>query len=86
MAVPRTAGPIEAASPEVAAWRHRMATEQAKRTYRARAGLVELHNAHFKSRLGITHLLVRGLPKVRCVVLLAGLAFNLLQHADRLIR
>ncbi len=85
MAVPRRAGPLENASPEVAAWRQRMVTEEAKRLYRARAGLVELLNAHFKTRFGIEQVLVRGLPKIRCVVLLAGLAFNLLQNADRLL-
>jgi hypothetical protein len=46
---------------------------------------VELLNAHFKARFGIDRVLVRGLPKVRCVVLLAGLTFNLLQNADRLL-
>jgi transposase len=85
MAVPRGAGPLEDASPEVAAWRERMATEEARRLYRARAGLVELLNAHFKTRFGIDRVLVRGLPKVRCVVLLAGLTFNLLQHAHRIL-
>jgi transposase len=85
MAVPRHAGPPEEASPEVAAWRERMTTEEAKRLYRARAGLVELLNAHLKARFGLDHVLVRGLPKVRCVVLLAGLTFNLLQHASGLL-
>jgi transposase len=85
MAVPRRTGPLEEASPEVVAWRARMTTDDAKRLYRARAGLVELLNAHFKARFGIDRLLVRGLPKVRCVVLLAGLTFNLLQNADRLL-
>jgi len=72
-------------NPEVAAWRQRMVTEEAKRLYRARAGLVELTNAHVKSRFGIEQVLVRGLAKVRCVALLAGLAFNLLQNAERLL-
>jgi transposase len=85
MAVPRRTGSLEDASPEVAAWRERMVTEEAKRLYRARAGLVELLNAHFKARFGIDRVLVRGLPKVRCVVLLAGLAFNLIQNADRIL-
>jgi hypothetical protein len=85
MAVSRKAGPLEHASPEVAAWRQRMVTDEAKTLYRARAGLVELLNAHVKSRFGIEQLLVRGLPKVRCVALLAGLAFNLLQNAERLL-
>ena len=85
MAVSGKAGPLERASPEVAAWRQRMVTDEAKRLYRARAGLVELLNAHVKTRFGIEQVLVRGLPKIRCVVLLAGLAFNLLQNADRLL-
>lgn len=85
MAVPRRTGPLEDASPEVVAWRERMTTDEAKRLYRARAGLVELLNAHLKARFGLDQVLVRGLPKVRCVVLLAGLGFNLLQHADRLV-
>jgi hypothetical protein len=85
MAVSHKAGPIEQASPEVAAWRQRMVTDEAKKLYRARAGLVELLNAHVKSRFGIEQVLVRGLPKIRCVALLAGLAFNLLQNADRLL-
>ena len=55
------------------------------RLFRARAGLVELVNAHFKSRHGLTEVLVRGLPKVTTVALLTGITFNLLQHAAGLI-
>ncbi len=85
-AVSRAPAPFKEASPEVVgAWRARMPTGDAKRLYRARAGLVELLNAHFKARFGIDRVLVRSLPKVRCVVLLADLTFNLLQHADRLL-
>jgi transposase len=68
----------------VAAWRERMQTPEAKVLYRARAGLAELPNAQFKSRLGLGHLLVRGLNKVTCVALLASLAHNLLSHASSL--
>jgi hypothetical protein len=53
--------------PEIAAWRDRMKTEEAKRAYRSRAGLCELVNAHFKSHHGAAHVLVRGLEKVTCV-------------------
>ena len=45
----------------------------------------ELPNAHFKSRLGLGHLLVRGLNKVTCVVLLTALASNLLAHVNALL-
>lgn len=68
----------------IADWLARMPTTDAKRTMRARASLCELANAHFKQRFGLERVLVRGIPKVTCVALLAGLAFNLLQHAARL--
>jgi len=80
-----TAGEKEANDPPIAAWRARMQTDEAKQTYRARASLCELPNAHFKSRLGLAHLLVRGLNKVTCVVLLTALASNLLAHANALL-
>lgn len=69
----------------IVAWRERMQTDEAKQTFRARASLCELPNAHFKSRLGLGHLLVRGLNKVTCVVLLTALASNLLAHAHTLL-
>ncbi len=71
--------------PAVDAWRAHMQTDEAKQTYRARASLCELPNAHFKSRLGLGHLLVRGLTKVTCVVLLTALASNLLAHVGALL-
>jgi transposase len=69
----------------IAAWRERMQTPEAKELYRARAGLAELPNARFKGRLGLGHLLVRGLNKVTCVVLLGILAHNILSHAVGLL-
>ena len=80
-----TAGEREENDPPIAAWRARMQTDEAKQTYRARASLCELPNAHFKSRLGLGHLLVRGLNKVTCVVLLTALASNLLAHVNALL-
>lgn len=72
-------------SPEIAAWRERMETENAKRVYRSRAGLCELPNAHLKCHHGIAQVLVRGLARVTCVVLLGALANNLLAHASSLL-
>lgn len=69
-------------SPEVAAWRARMQTEEAKRAYRARAGLCELSNAHLKEHHGTASVLVRGLQKVTCVTLLGVVAANILAHAS----
>jgi transposase len=71
--------------PAVAAWHERMATDEAKQTYRARAGLCELPNAHFKCRYGVAQVLVRGIEKVSCVVLLGALVGNLLGHAAALL-
>ena len=76
---------VRVPSVEVAAWRARMDTEEAQYAYRARASLCELTNAHIKDRFGLNHVLVRGTGKVTCVMLLASLAFNLLQHAAALL-
>jgi transposase len=48
----------------IAAWHDRMATDEARRTYRARAGLCELPNAHMKCHYGMAQVLVRGIEKV----------------------
>lgn len=69
---------------EVCAWRERMHSDAAKRTLRARASLCELANAHLKSHHGVAQVLVRGIEKVTCVALLAGLAANLVQYAASL--
>jgi transposase len=74
----------EGAEPDVIAWRERMETEEAKKLYRARAGLVELANAHQKTHHGIMQVLVHGVAKVTCVILLNAIGSNLLQHATRL--
>lgn len=68
----------------IADWIRRMQTPEAKRMMRARASLCELANAHVKDRFGLDQVRVRGAAKVTCVVLLASLAFNLLQHANTL--
>lgn len=62
----------------VAAWRKRMSTDDAKRVYRDRAMLAERTNADLKSHRGLDRLNVRGLRKVKAVVLLAALSFNLM--------
>jgi IS5 family transposase len=69
----------------IADWLVRMQTNDAKRAMRARASLCELANAHFKDRFGLERVLVRGTGKVTCVALFASLAFNLLQHAARIL-
>jgi transposase len=81
----RAKKPDSEQDPAVAAWHERMETDEAKRTYRARAGLCELPNAHLKCHHGVAQVLVRGLERVSCVVVLAALAANLLAHAAALL-
>jgi len=72
-------------SREVVAWRERMESDDAKQLYRARASLVELSNAHRKTHHGIGQVLVRGIAKVTCVILLNAIGSNILQHASQLV-
>jgi len=78
---PSTTEPSDA----VVAWRDRMQSAEGKRDYRARAGLCELPNAHFKCHHGNASVLVRGLAKVTCVALLGALTANLLGHLAALL-
>jgi transposase len=65
-------------TPEVARWRERMATPEAKEIYKERASTAECVNAHARNR-GLQQFRVRGLAKVKAVVLLYVLAHNLLR-------
>jgi transposase len=70
--------PREDDSPEVAAWRQRMATDEAKMIYRQRAATAECVNALARNR-GLQRFLVRGVRKVKAVVLLYVLVHNLMR-------
>jgi len=65
-------------SPAVAEWRKRMATDEAKAIYRQRASTAECVNALARNR-GLQRFLVRGLRKVKAVVLWYALAHNLMR-------
>ena len=65
-------------TPEVAAWRQRMETDEAKKIYKGRAATSECVNAHAR-RHSLTQLLVRGVDKVRSVLLLVAITHNLLR-------
>lgn len=69
----------------VTAWRERMALPASKQLLRARASLCELPNAHAKTRFAMASVLVRGLEKATCFVLLVALTSNLLAHAPSLL-
>ena len=64
----------------VAAWRQRMGTEGAKTVYKDRAATAECVNALARRR-GLVQFLVRGLAKVRAVVLWHALAHNVVRMA-----
>lgn len=73
--------PREDDTPAVAAWRQRMSTDAAKTIYRARAATAECINAIARNR-GLQQFRVRGLAKVRAVVLWFALAHNLMRGAE----
>ena len=62
--------------PEVAGWRRRMATEEAKTIYKERAATAECVNAQARNR-GLTRFIVRGIDKVKAVALWHALAHNM---------
>jgi len=64
----------------VAAWRQRMATAEAQAIYKERAATAECVNALARNR-GMQQFLVRGLRKIKAVVLWFALAHNLVRAA-----
>lgn len=67
-------------TPEVAQWRQRMDTDEAKVVYRQRGATAEWANAQVRQH-GVSHFTVRGLVKVTTVMLLVAVAHNLLRWA-----
>jgi transposase len=70
--------PRKGDSEAVQAWRRRMGSEQARTLYRLRAATAEWSNAQARNR-GLYQVTVRGLAKVRAVLLLYALVHNLMQ-------
>jgi hypothetical protein len=62
----------------IAQWRQRMGTEAAKTIYKERAATSECVNAIARNR-GLQHLWVRGVAKVKAVLLWFALAHNLMR-------
>lgn len=76
----RASGPNGNTDASIVEWKARMETDEAKRLYRARAGLCEWTNAQLAGRFGLRQFLVRGLEKTSCVALLYAITSNLTQH------
>jgi transposase len=72
-------------TPDVAAWRERMATEDSKEKYTKRCSTSETINGDLKTYRGLSPFTVRGLPRVTCAVLWSALAYNIMQVGDRLL-
>lgn len=66
----------QATGPGICAWKERMSTEVAKAIYRKRAARIELVNAQARNR-GLQRFLVRGIHKVRSILLWFALTLNL---------
>jgi transposase len=69
----------------IIAWRARMGSEQGQSIYKRRASTSETVNADLRTYRGLDRLLVRGVRKVRCVVLWSALAYNLMHFAHALL-
>ncbi len=65
-------------SPVLVEWRQRMATPEAKATYKLRAATSECVNAQARRRHGLLQLPVRGLVKVLCMALWIAITHDLL--------
>jgi len=70
--------PLATDAPLIAAWRRRMATDEAKATYKLRAATSECVNAQARSRHGLQQLRVRGLLKTLAVALWIAITHDLL--------
>ena len=66
-------------TPEVAAFRAKMETEEAKTTYRKRGAVAEFPNLWIKEKFGLRQFSVRGLEKVRIEALWVCLTYNIQQ-------
>ena len=70
--------PMPGDSDALAAWRHRMGTDEAKEIYKERAATAECVNAAARNR-GFRQFLVRGQRKARAIALWYALAHNLMR-------
>lgn len=66
-------------------WRRRMGTQEGQEIYKLRASTSETVNADLRTHRGLGQFTVRGMSKVRCVVLWCALAYNLMHFARDLL-
>jgi transposase len=73
-------------SEAVRRWKQRMASEEGKEIYKARAATSETVNADLRSYRGLSQITVRGLHKAKCVALWCALAYNVMHFATALLQ
>lgn len=71
--------PLPNDSSEIAGWRRRMGTPEAKAVYKERAATIETIKGDLRTHRGLDHFSVRGLDKALSVALWASLTFNMLR-------
>jgi transposase len=71
--------PCEGDAPAVAAWRNRMATDEAKAVYKQRSPVAEGTNAEACVHRALGRVMLRGLGKVHTCALWVALAINVLR-------
>jgi transposase len=72
-------------SAAIAAWKKRMSSEEGRHIYKERASTSETVNADLRTHRGLTPLVVRSLPKARCVALWCAMAYNVMHFATKLL-
>ena len=72
-------------SEAVKAWKQRMRSEEGKQIYKQRAATRETIHADLRTCRGLGRITVRGLKKIRCVVLWSALAYNLMHFGSALL-
>jgi len=65
--------------PEIAAFREKMQTDEAKAIYRTRSQVAEFPHLWIKAKLGLRQFRLRGIAKVRAESLWAALTYNIQQ-------
>ena len=66
-------------SPQVAAWKERMETDEAREIYKMRGSTIETINGDLKDNRGLSRFRVRGMKRVQSVLTLCVLTYNLLR-------
>jgi transposase len=72
-------------SEAVRAWKERMRSAEGQAVYKERASTSETVNADVRCHRGLGPLVVRGLKKVRCVVLWSALAYTVMHFGAALV-